>query len=275
MRSVFIGSKNEFDDMIVDWLDLNTELTGVVWSDSATWRKTWKGRIQYGMKRVKKYGVFKVINEILLFFYVKKNVAVKDLKLLKREIIRPYWKNTGRDFNKLKFKEINSDNVNKKEVIEFLNECKPDIIFAMCVNDFFGKKIRSIPKYGVYLWHEGLTPEYKGLYSPFWTLYNGEYDKLAYTFLKMSNDIDGGEIYVQGFVHDIDLNKHNYSFIGHKAIYESLPYVSEFLKNLETGKQKQLPKRNARPDYYTYPGITQYISMRNKLKKHLSKNSKH
>ncbi len=274
MKSVFIGSKNEFDDMIVDWLAANTQLTGVVWSDSATWRKTWKGRFQYGMKRAKKYGFFKVINELMLFFYVKKKVAVKDLKLLKREVIRPYWKETGRDFNNLKFKEINSDNVNKKEVLDFLNECKPDIIFAMCVNDFFGKKIRNIPGYGVFLWHEGLTPEYKGLYSPFWTLYNEDYDKLAYTFLRMNDDIDGGEIYVQGFAKGIDLSRHNYSYIGHRAIYESLPEVGVFLKNLEVGAQKLLPGRNVKPGYYTYPGITQYISMRNKLKKHLSKNSK-
>ncbi|MDQ3193506.1 MAG: hypothetical protein M3P82_00765 [Bacteroidota bacterium] len=270
MKSVFIGSKNEFDELVVDWLAGRTNLTGVVWSDSATWRKTWKGRFQYGMKRVKKYGIFKVINEVMLFFYVKKKVAVKDLGYLKREIIRPYWKNTGHEFNKLKFKEISSDNVNKKEVIDFLNELKPDIIFAMCVNDFFGKKIRNIPKYGVYLWHEGLTPEYKGLYSPFWTLYNEDYDKIAYTFLRMNDNIDGGEVYVQGFAKDVDLKKHNYSFIGHKAIYDSLPAVGDFLTELEKGSAQLLPKRNCTPAYYTYPGLTQYIRMRNKLKKYLS-----
>lgn len=275
MRSVFIGSKNEFDDMIVDWIASNSELVGVVWSDSSAWRKTWKGRFQYGMKRAKKYGFLKVINELMLFFYVKKKVAVKDLKLLKREIIRPYWKDTGRDFKNLKFKEIVSDNVNKKEVLEFLRECKPDIIFAMCVNDFFGKKIRDIPVHGVFLWHEGLTPEYKGLYSPFWTLYNEEYDKLAYTFLRMNDEIDGGEVYVQGFAKEIDLNKHNYSFIGHKAIYDSLPEVKNFLENLEKKTHRTLPKRNTKPRNYTYPGMTHYISMRNKLKKFLSENKKH
>jgi len=274
MRSVFIGSKNEFDELIVDWLAQNTELAGVIWSDSAIWRKTWKGRIQYGVKRSKKYGLLKIINELLLFFYVKKKVAVKELGLLKREVIRPYWKKTGRKFSELKFRQISSDNVNKKDVLSFLEEVKPDIIFAMCVNDFFGKKIRNIARYGVFLWHEGLTPEYKGLYSPFWTLYNKEYDKLAYTFLRMNDEIDGGEIFVQGFAKEIDLTKHNYSFIGHKAIFDSLPEVQEFLVRLENGNATRLPERNAKPAYYTYPGLTQYMSMRSKLKEHLSKNGK-
>lgn len=269
MKSVFIGSKNEFDEIIVDWISRHTELTGVVWSDSAVWRKTWKGRFNYGMKRAKKYGLLKVINELLLFFYVKKKIAVKGLGSLKREIIRPYWKNSGRKFSDLKFKSISSDNVNKKEVLDFLNEVKPDIIFAMCVNDFFGKKIRAIPKYGVFLWHEGLTPEYKGLYSPFWTLYNGEYDKLAYTFLRMSDEIDGGEVFVQGFAKDIDLRKHNYSFIGHKAIYDSLPEVAEFLTQLKKGIQKRIDRSKSNSGYYTYPGITQYLKMEKKLKKYL------
>ena len=166
---------------------------------------------------------------------------------------------------------MSSDNVNKKEVIDFLNEVKPDIIFAMCVNDFFGKKIRAIPKYGVFLWHEGLTPEYKGLYSPFWTLYNGEYDKLAYTFLRMNDGIDGGEVFVQGFAKDIDLTKHNYSFIGHKAIYDSLDEVGSFLKLLESGKEKRLERKNTKAGYYTYPGLSHYLKMRKRIKKHLAK----
>ncbi len=272
MRSVFIGSKNEFDEMIVDWLAERTEIAGVVWSDSATWRKTWKGRFDYGMKRAKKYGYFKLLNELMLFFYVKKKVAVTDLGFLKREIIRPYWKNNGRKFSDLKFPEISSENVNKKEVLDFLGEVKPDIIFAMCVNDFFGKKIRAIPKYGVFLWHEGLTPEYKGLYSPFWTMYNGQFDKLAYSFLRMNDKVDAGEVYVQGFAKGIDLNKHNYSFIGHKAIYDSLGEVGIFLQQLEEGTHKTLPERSATPNYYTYPGLTQYVSMRKKLKKYLTNN---
>ncbi|MBK9332922.1 MAG: hypothetical protein IPM96_11095 [Ignavibacteria bacterium] len=272
MRSVFIGSRNEFDELIVDWLAENTELSGVVWSDSATWRKTWKGRFDYGMKRAKKYGYFKLLNELMLFFYVKKKIAAKDLGYLKREVIRPYWKEKGRKFSDLKFREMSSDNVNKKEVIEFLNEVKPDIIFAMCVNDFFGKKIRGIAKYGVYLWHEGLTPEYKGLYSPFWTMYNEDYENLSYSFLKMNDEIDAGEIYVSGKARDIDLTKHNYSFIGHKAIYDSLPEVKDFLLKLESGEHKTLPHRNSKPGYYTYPGLPQYIKMRNRLNKYLTQN---
>ncbi|MBV6478574.1 MAG: Bifunctional polymyxin resistance protein ArnA [Ignavibacteria bacterium] len=269
LKSVFIGSKNEFDEIIVDWLSQHTELAGVVWSDSAIWRKTWKGRFNYGIKRAKKYGFLKVINELLLFFYVKRKIAVKGLGYLKRELIRPYWKERGRKFTDLKFKSISSDNVNKKEVLDFLNEVKPDIIFAMCVNDFFGKKIRSIPAYGVFLWHEGLTPEYKGLYSPFWTLYNGEYEKLAYTFLRMNDEIDGGEIFVQGYAKDIDLSKHNYSFIGHKAIFDSLPEVGEFLIKLESGSVKRLDRSDSKQGYYTYPGLTQYLKMEKRLKKYL------
>jgi len=270
MRSVFIGSKNEFDEIIVDWLSQNTELAGVVWSDSAVWRKTWRGRFKYGLKRAKRYGFLKIFNELLLFFYVKKKIAVKDLGYLKREIIRPYWKNTGRKFSDLKFKSISSDNVNKPEVLDFLNELKPDVIFAMCVNDFFGKKIRAIPRYGVFLWHEGLTPEYKGLYSPFWTLYNREYDRLGYTFLKMNDDIDGGEVYVQGYAKDIDLRKHNYAFIGHKAIYDSLPEVKTFLSELESGISKTIKRSPTKSGYYTYPGLTDYIKMSRHLKEYLS-----
>lgn len=273
MKSVFIGSKNEFDQMIVHWLSENTQLEGVVWSGSGRWRKSWCGRINYALKRMKKYGFFKVIDEIFLFYYVKKKVGVRDLQNLQEDIIYPYFQKKGLP-KKWQFNgpAIFSDSIkDDPEVMNFIKKIQPDIIFAMCLNDFFPKKLRQIPKHGVYLWHEGITPEYKGLYSPFWTLYNKDYSNLGYTFLKMNNKIDAGEIYVQGKVKDINLEKHGFSYIGHKAIYDSLNEVKEFLEKLPKNQHQYLDRKGAKNKNYTYPGIIDYLLMDWRLKKKLKK----
>lgn len=273
MKSIFIGSKNEFDQLIVHWLSQHTELSGVIWSASGSWRKTWSGRFNYMRKRMKKFGLFKVIGEVLLFYYIKKKVGTRDLQNLQNDIIYPYFQEKGLP-KKWEYQgpQLLSDNIRQDPaVMDFIEKIKPDIIFAMCVNDFFPKKLRQIPKYGVYLWHEGITPEYKGLYSPFWALYNKDYDNLGYTLLKMNDKIDAGEVYVQGKVKDIDLEKHGFSYIGHKAIYYSLEEVEGFLKKLEKNEHKNVHRKEAKQMVYTYPGIIDYFLMNQRLKKQLKR----
>lgn len=45
--------------------------------------------------------------------------------------------------------------------------------------------------------HTGILPEYKGLRSEFWALYNKEYDNLGVTIIKIDNGIDTGNIAMQ------------------------------------------------------------------------------
>jgi methionyl-tRNA formyltransferase len=141
----------------------------------------------------------------------------------------------------------------------------------MCVNDYFGKKLLNLPQKGVFLWHEGITPEYRGLYSAFWAIHNLDFDNIGYTLLKMNQKIDAGDIYVQGKGKDIDPFSQTHSYIGHKMIWDSLDSVETFLKNLEKDQAKPIIRQNYSDGYYTYPGLSDYFRMKcrlNKLKNH-------
>lgn len=264
LSCVFIGSKNDFDDNLIHWLSKRTNMVAVVSPTSSTWRYSASSRFNFVKKRIKKYGLIKAVDEILFWFYYDIFKEKKTYRAFEDEVIFPY---RDADFKKWEGPNFLSDNLNDKLTTDFIASCKPDIIFAMCINDYFGSNLLNIPKLGVFLWHEGITPEYRGLYSPFWAIHNLDFNNIGYTLLRMNQKIDGGEIFVQGKAKDVNPFKQTHSYIGHKAIWDSLEEVEQFLINLENGNARSVDREKAVDNYYSYPGLSDYIRMQCRLKK--------
>jgi hypothetical protein len=266
LRTVFIGSKNEFDKMLVHWLAERTELVGVVWTRSTAWRRSWRGRLDFAGKRVRRYGVVKAADELLFHLHYHAFVNRNDLARLQRQVVEPYRADHGSA--EWPGRPIRATDVNSPEVLAYLEECRPDVALAMCINNYFGRRLRSIPRLGVFLWHEGITPEYKGLYSPFWAVHNLDFDRIGYTLFRMNDEYDAGEVFVQGPARDVDPVRHGAPYLGHKAIADSLPAVERFLADLEAGTARPIDRPDARPRYYTYPGLSDLIRQRLRLLRH-------
>lgn len=265
LKTVFIGSMNEFDQVLVHWLSQRTKLVGVVWTRSTQWQRSWSGCLKFAHRRYLRYGFWKVVNETLFYLYYKALLRRRGLADLRHHVIEPYHKNHG--VPSWEGDEIFNASVNAPEVLSFLRKRQPDVGFAMCISEYFGKRLLAIPKHGIFLWHEGITPEYKGLYSPFWAVHNLDFEKIGYTLLLMNEVVDGGSVYVQGRVRDVDPFRQHHSFLGHKAIYDSLPAVEQFLGALEAGTATPISRTDAVSNTHTYPGLTDYIRQRLRLQR--------
>jgi len=265
LKAVFIGSKNAFDDVLVDWLAERTELVGAIWLDPEEWRKSLKGRLDFTRKRVRRWGIRKTIDEIAFFLYYHARLGRAEERTLEERVIAPYRREHGGP--NWDGDTISASDVNSPEVLEFLRERQPDMAFAMCVNNYFSDELRDLFERGVFLWHEGFTPEYRGLYSPFWALTNGDFDHMGYTLLRMNESYDAGEVFVQGRVIDVDPFTDHHSYIGHKAIADSLPSVERFLQELEAGSARPIDRSGADSNYYTYPGLSDFVRQRRMLKR--------
>lgn len=257
--------------MLVHWLSRRTEVVGVVWIKATAWQQSWKGRLEFTRKRFKRYGLSKTIDEILYFLYYHTFLGKNDVSELYDQVIAPYQRKHGSP--SWAGDEITAGNVNDADVLNFLRERGPDVAFAMCINNFFGKKLRSIPRRGVLLWHEGITPEYRGLYSPFWAVHNLDFDRIGYTLLLMNERLDGGDIYVQGQVKEIDPYRQRHGYIGHKAIVDSLPDVARFIERFEKGEAEPIQRADAEDGYYTYPGMSDYLRQQRRLRRSCTKES--
>jgi len=264
LKTIFIGAKNDFDDMLVHWLSERTEVVGAVWLDPHAWRGSWSGRMGFLKKRIRRRGVLKALDEAAYFFVFNaflEREAAEQLYTLSD----PYFAANGNQ--RWTGDSITAESVNDPEVLEFVARRGPDVAFAMCINNYFGREIRSIPKHGVFLWHEGVTPEYRGLHSPFWALHNLDFGSVGYTLLRMNDELDDGEIYVQGTLAGFDPRRDMPSYLGHRAIAESLPEVERFLRELEAGMATPIDRSGAASGYYSYPGLTDLARLRLRLRR--------
>ncbi len=267
LRTVFLGSRNEFDQVLVDWLAQRTDLRGVVWTSSTAWQRTLRGKLDFARRRARRYGARKAIDETAFYLVFHRLLKARDDRELRERVIRPYSPAGNGTRPEWTGDAIEATDVNAPEVLEFLRERQPDAALAMCINNWFGEQIRSIPRHGVLLWHEGITPEYKGLYSPFWAAHNLDFQRIGYTVLRMSADYDAGEVFVQGPARDVDPHRHGHLYMGHKAIWDSLPAVERFLGELERGEARPIDRDGAESRMYTYPGLSDLVRQRLRLRR--------
>jgi hypothetical protein len=269
LRTVFLGSRNEFDQVLVDWLARRTDLRGVVWTSSTAWQRTLRGKLAFARSRARRYGVLKAADETAFYLAFHRLLKPRDDRELRERVIKPYGAGDG-DGSRPEWTgdAIEATDVNAPEVLDFIRERRPDAALAMCINNWFGEEIRAIPRHGVLLWHEGVTPEYKGLYSPFWATHNLDFQRIGYTLLRMNAELDAGEIFVQGPARDVDPHHHGHLYMGHKAIWDSLPAVERFMDELERGEARPIDRGGAEARMYTYPGFTDLVRQRVRLRRH-------
>ncbi len=265
LKTIFIGSKNEFDDLLVDWLSERTEVVGAIWLDPEEWRKSLRGTLDFAHRRLKRRGLRKTLDEIAFFVYYHARLGRAEERTLEDRVIAPFRKERGE--RRWTGDSIAVSDVNSPEALAWLREREPDLALAMCVNNYFADELRGLFKHGVFLWHKGFTPEYRGLYSPFWAVANADFDRIGYTLLRMNESYDAGEVFVQGRVKDVDPFRDYHAFIGHKAIADSLPAVDTFLRELEAGTARPIDRSGADSNYYTYPGLSDFVRQRLMLRR--------
>ena len=279
LKTAFIGNDNFYDRKICEWLSEHTDLSLIIWTNKLAWatksaadRK--KRIVNRFIKRSKRFGKLRTINEV--FYYVLyQTFLAKDEQKKIEGLIKQVEVSPKKDLSSIK--QVRPDKIKSKYLQRVVEEAKLDAMFAMCIDVYLPSKLINTPRLGTYLWHEGITPNYRGVYSPFWALVNEDHENLGYTLLKVNSKLDAGEVYVQGTVENVNLDQDWHSYIGHKAVIDSLPKVKEFLEKLEADQQKAIDRSEAEDGYYSYPTASALLklALRRKFKtSNLVKNGK-
>ena len=91
-------------------------------------------------------------------------------------------------------------NPHAPEWIEKLKDLRPDFVFVVCCSVILKKEFYSVPRFGAFVLHEGITPECRGLHTPLWALVEKNPEGIGYSLIQIASSIDGGPILVQGQV---------------------------------------------------------------------------
>jgi hypothetical protein len=257
VRTVFVGSRNPFNEVILDWLAQRTDVTGVIWVPASAWKATLGGRVQFARRRLRQRGALKTVDEALFYWYYHTRCQRREAEALAVDVIDPYWRTTGK--RSLNANAIVTEDVNAPETLRFLDSCQPDAVLAMCIHALIRPEFRRIPKHGVFILHEGIAPEYRGLYSAFWAVHNLEFEKVGATLLRANDQWDAGETFVRETMTSPNVARHRHGYLGHKAIFDALPAIDRFLAQLEAGTAEAIDVSQVQSHYYTYPGFSDLV----------------
>src|SRR5262249_55034274 len=145
-------------------------------------------RMRWLRKRIKRRGLIRTVDEMAYNLYYKYFKEARDQAALTYVFEERFGRAAFTAPPGVPYYEHFED-LNSPEAVQVLRDLKPDLVFASCVSQYFKKPYMEIPRLGTVLYHEGLTPEYKGLHTAFWAIYNGEPHRIGYTLLQLDEKI--------------------------------------------------------------------------------------
>jgi hypothetical protein len=263
LKTGFIGRENEFNRLICSWLSEHTDLEVIVWTSGMAWSKgTAIQRVRKAarrfLQRAQKMGVPRAINEFGFYALYGIFLLRPEQKRLS-EVVGECDVHPRRPLESIR--QLRPGSIKSPDLAAALRIARLDAIFSMCIDVYLPQAVREAARHGIFLWHEGITPEYRGVYSPFWALVNEDFGNIGYTLLKVNEKLDAGDIYLQARMLALEPTRDWHTFIGHKAILESLPQVEIFLEQLENGRARPITRPNAVDRFYSYPTATALLRL--------------
>ncbi|MDH7463689.1 formyltransferase family protein [Chitinophagaceae bacterium 26-R-25] len=156
-------------------------------------------------------------------------------------------------------------NVNSRETVELFQKSNADLGLSLG-NGYIGKKIFSIPKYGMLNIHHEKLPEYQNAQSIIWQIYNMS-DKTGFTIHKIDDRIDTGEILLQEPVPIIfsETLRKTVAKTSVALLEASAKGLVKVLKDFDNLFKNSLPQGKGHS--YTTPSIWQFIRIHKNYKK--------
>jgi folate-dependent phosphoribosylglycinamide formyltransferase PurN len=211
----------------------------------------------------KKYGYWTVFFQIIGRIYYKILHNKKD-----REIFHQIYneKEIQSVLKNYQFPIHHTEDYGKPATLAWIKSLQPDLLLVH-TGYWVGKKVRNIVKGRVIGGHPGITPDYRGVHSPFWAIYNGEPEKVGYTVFWLDSGVDTGDILHQSTV---PLEKGDSFFtLSWKGMVGIAENQAKLIKKMEEGLELESRKVGEVDEStnYNHPTIFQYLKYRRMQKK--------
>lgn len=255
MRIVFIGRPNFMNHCFANWLARRHLVVAYFRADIK--RRTLQHRLRWLRQRVQRGGILRAADQVLYQFHYNLFQQPRDRQLMRQAFAARFGRESFDLPASIPVREF--ADLNGADALTALADLKPDLAFAVCISQYLRKPYQHIPRLGTVLYHEGLTPEYKGVHTAFWANALGESDKIGFTLLRLSSEIDAGEPVAQGLGRvNPQLAKWN-GYAGHQALIDGLPDVERALDAMEAGEPISITRTPGSPQSFSYAGITDEI----------------
>lgn len=139
------------------------------------------------------------------------------------------------------------DNINDRDVIDWINSLHPDVIFCFGWSELLKKELLELAPMGVVGFHPAALPQNRGRHPLIWALALG-LEETASTFFFMDDGADNGDILSQEFIKIAysDDARNLYSKIVDTALHQ----IEEFVPKLESGTYMRISQDHSKANIW-------------------------
>jgi methionyl-tRNA formyltransferase len=154
------------------------------------------------------------------------------------------------------------------EVVDTVDDCAfgpEDLMICFGTSYIRQRTLARAPNRFLNL-HTGILPDYRGVKSEFWTLYNGDDERAGWTLHVMTPSLDGGDIVLQRRVR---LRGENPAALRATLLVDAIPAIAALLAEVRVRGLAALSRRaQGEGHYYTTPTWRQWRAYRRRLTRH-------
>ncbi len=229
-------------------------------------REGFKEKLKFLRSWAKRYGVFKTVEQIIgrILDKLKNSAFEKEVltRLISDENNKQILKDSGVPL-------LHTDSYIRPDILQKIKELQPDI-FVVHSKYMVSKKITELASVTTIGGHPGITPYYRGAYSPFWAIMQNELDMVGCTAFILDEGIDTGAVIAQTQL-DVTDNADSHLTLAWKGMIEIAELQSEAIKTLDNGEALPVYPNQTIPEnsYFGPPGlfdILKYRRMQSKVR---------
>lgn len=259
MRTFFILHDNPHQMAKADWIASRFPLAGFIVVKNAR-----PPLLPALWKRVRKHGLLRTLDEMAFKAYWRLVRSWRDERHL-AGMVEELQQEIPETYDRPPIYYV--DDINSKQCETLLKQLNPDVCLLILA-PIVRKAIFSIPRLGMFVYHPGIAPEYRGVHTAFWAMANQEPEAVGWTLLKIDAGIDTGPILAQGSLFPdgrAEDPAESHDLMQHRAQIEGLPAIVETLNRLRMGEWPNVPRQGRQSRYYSHPGLTDYVNWKRSL----------
>ena len=245
MKIVLLAGKSQSSKFLYNKLNKQFTIDYVIYEDKV---KT----LHLIKSRVKKFGILKVINQILF-----QTVIVFLLKLFSKSRINEIQKQFGLENSEIPSKKlINVDSVNCDDCLKVLKQIEPDLIIVNGTRIISKNILNNVQALFINT-HVGITPEYRGVHGAYWALVNSDAQNCGVTVHKVDEGIDTGDLIKQSRIKIT--GKDNFVTYPYIQTGVGILLMEDTINKIKNNNIDCYKKPNSISNVYTHPTFTEYL----------------
>ena len=208
--------------------------------------------IQLLGSRIKKFGLLKVINQIIF-----QTIIIYFLKISSRSRVKEIINEFKLDNSDIATdKLIHVESVNSTECLNLLQKIKPELIIVNGTRIITKNILNSISCLFINT-HAGITPEYRGVHGAYWALVNNDIENCGVTVHKVDTGIDTGDLIKQGKIRVT--SKDNFVTYPYLQYGLGIQLLKDTIREIQSHNLSFYKKENVNSQLFSHPSFTQYI----------------